>query len=85
MGSFRPIFAILMRTKRVQCRQVVYHFKACELENLKKKINFAKIFKFHNSKETFMNFAKYIVAHIFTKFKYFGKQIIFPNSLTQQL
>ena len=32
-----------------------------------------------------MNFAKYIVAHILVKFKYFEKQIIFLNSPARKL
>ena len=60
---------------------MIYHFKGCELENSKKKNNlFCEIFGFHNSKED-VNFAKYIVADILAKFKYFEKKIIFWNSL----
>ena len=32
-----------------------------------------------------MNFAKYIVTYILTKFKYFAKQIIFLNSPAPKL
>ena len=32
-----------------------------------------------------MNFAKYIVAHILAKFKYFAKQIMFSNSPARKL
>ena len=30
-----PFLEILMRTKLKESRQLIYHFKACELENLK--------------------------------------------------
>ena len=36
-----------------------------------------KAFRFYDSKEAVMNFAKCIVAHNLAKFKYFAKQIIF--------
>ena len=42
-------------------------------------------FRFHNSKETVMNFTKYIVVNILEKFKYLAKQIIFSNSPTLKL
>ena len=32
-----------------------------------------------------MNFAKYTVAHILAKFRYFAKQIIFLNSPARKL
>ena len=35
--------------------------------------------------EAVMNFAKYIVAHILAKFKYFAKTIIVLNSLAHKL
>ena len=42
-------------------------------------------FRFHNSKEAVLNFAKYIAAHILEKFKYFMKQITFLNSPARKL
>ena len=37
----------------------------------------AKKFKFRSFTQAFKNFAKYIIAYIFRKFKYFEKQIIY--------
>ena len=41
---------------------------------------FLEIFKFRDFKEGLLNFAKYIVAHIFATFKYFAKQTIYSDS-----
>ena len=38
---------------------------------------FRKKFKFCSVTKAFNNFAKYIIAFIFAKFKYFAKQIIY--------
>ena len=38
------------------------------------------IFKFRGFTKAFTNFAKYIIAFIFAKFKYFAKQIIYLES-----
>ena len=70
---------ILMRTKLVESRQVYIILKLASWK-IRKCNLFRKIFRFHNSKDSVMNFAKYIVPHIFAKFKYFAKQIIFSNS-----
>ena len=37
-------------------------------------------FKFRGFTKAFTNFAKYIIAFIFAKFKYFAKQIIYLES-----
>ena len=55
-------------------------FKARDLENYEYIIFcFAKISKFGNFKMAFMNFAKSIIADIFTIFKNFAKQTIYPD------
>ena len=41
---------------------------------------FREIFKFHGFKKAFVNFAKFIIAHIFAIFKYFAKQTIYSDS-----
>ena len=41
---------------------------------------FRKIFKFRGFKKAFMNFAKFIIAHIFAIFKYFVKQTMYSDS-----
>ena len=41
---------------------------------------FREIFKFRGFKKAFMNFAKFIIAHIFAIFKYFVKQTIYSDS-----
>ena len=47
---------------------------------------FREIFKFRGFKKALMNFAKFIMAHIFATFKYFAKQTIysdFPDHVLQ--
>ena len=67
-------------------RTRTYHisFKAGDLEiqiyNL-----FREKFKFCGFTKAFKNFAKYIIAFIFSKFKYFAKQIIYLESPDQPL
>ena len=39
-----------------------------------------EIFKFRGFKKAFMNFAKFIIAHIFAIFEYFPKQTIYFDS-----
>ena len=46
---------------------------------------FREKFTFRGFTKTFKNFAKYIIAFIFTKFKYFAKQIIYLESSDHQL
>ena len=41
---------------------------------------FRKIFKFRNFKKPFMNFPKFIIAHIFAIFGYFVKQTTYYDS-----
>ena len=41
---------------------------------------FREKFKFRGFTKAFTNFAKYIIAFIFAKFKYFAKQIIYLES-----
>ena len=41
---------------------------------------FREKFKFRGFTKAFKNFAKYIIAFIFAKFKYFAKQIIYLES-----
>ena len=43
-------------------------------------ICFAKKFKFRDFIKAFKNFAKYIIAFIFAKFKYLAKQVIYLES-----
>ena len=47
----------------------------CQIYNL-----FREKFKFRGFTKTFQNFAKCIIAFLFTKFKYFAKQIIYLES-----
>ena len=47
----------------------------CQIYNL-----FREKFKFRGFTKAFWNFAKYIIAFIFAKFKYFAKQIIYLES-----
>ena len=69
---FGPFLEILMRTKLVESRQVIYHFKACQLKN--SKIKFVrKLFKFRQ------NLSNYIFREIhnnllgIVKSEYFAK------------
>ena len=41
---------------------------------------FCEKFKFRGFTKAFKNFAKYIIAFIFTKFKYFAKKITYLES-----
>ena len=41
---------------------------------------FREKFKFRGFTKAFTNFAKYVIAFIFAKFKYFAKQIIYLES-----
>ena len=41
---------------------------------------FREKFKFRGFTKAFTNFAKYVIAFIFAKFKYFEKQIIYLES-----
>ena len=41
---------------------------------------FREKIKFRGFTKAFMNFAKYIITFIFSKFKYFAKQIIYLES-----
>ena len=42
--------------------------------------DYSRLFKFRGFTKAFTNFAKYIIAFIFAKFKYFAKQIIYLES-----
>ena len=46
---------------------------------------FREKFKFRGFTKAFKNFAKYIIAFIFAKFKYFAKQIIYLEFPDHQL
>ena len=46
---------------------------------------FREKFKFRGFTKAFKNFAKYVIAFIFAKFKYFAKQIIYLESPGHQL
>ena len=53
-------------------RRVIWRFQIYNL--------FREKFKFRGFTKAFKNFAKYIIAFIFAKFKYFTKQIIYLES-----
>ena len=53
-------------------KHVIWRFREYNL--------FREIFKFRENINTLRNFAKSVFAHIFAKFKYFSKQIIFLGS-----
>ena len=85
MGQFRPTFGNFddNQTRRKQTSDTSLKLA---IWGIRKYNLFRDIFRFHNSKETVMNFTKYInVAHTLTKFKYFAKQIIFWNSPARKL
>ena len=65
------------KCKLLEHKHIIYHFEA---DNYKYIICFAKKFKFRGFTKAFKNFAKYIIALIFAKFKYFAKQIIYLES-----
>ena len=46
---------------------------------------FREIFKFRDFMNTLRNFAKFVFAHIFAKFEYFAKVIIYWNLQTTYL
>ena len=53
-------------------KRVIWRFQIYNL--------FREKFKFRGFTKAFTNFAKYIIAFIFAKFKYFAKQIIYLES-----
>ena len=53
-------------------KRVIWRFQIYNL--------FCEKFKFRGFTKAFTNFAKYIIAFIFSKFKYFAKQIIYLES-----
>ena len=62
--------------KLLEHEHIIYHFKAGDLEIPNIYNLFREKFKFRGFTKAFKNFAKYI-AFIFSKFKYFAKQIIY--------
>ena len=62
--GFRPFLEVRKNFKLLEHKYIIYHFEAGDPR-------FTKAFK---------NFAKYIIAFILAKFKYFAKQIIYLES-----
>ena len=53
-------------------KRVIWRFQICNL--------FREKFKFRGFRKAFKNFAKYIIAFIFAKFRFFAKQITYLES-----
>ena len=53
-------------------KHVVWRFRICNY--------FREIFKFRDFMNTLRNFAKSVFAHIFAKFEYFAKVILYSKS-----
>ena len=86
MSNFRKVvrfYAIFGSSKKFQTLRIrTYHisFWSGWSGDSKYIICFAKKVKFRGFTKAFTNFAKYIIAFIFAKFKYFAKQIIYLES-----
>ena len=76
LGRFRKFEKISnsqnMNILYIILKHVIWRFQIYNL--------FREIFKFRGFTKAFTNFAKYIIAFIFAKFKYFAKQIIYLES-----
>ena len=76
LGHFRKFEKIWnsqnMNILYIILKHVIWRFQIYNL--------FREIFKFRGFTKAFTNFAKYIIAFIFAKFKYFAKQIIYLES-----
>ena len=76
LGYFRKFEKISnsqnMNILYIILKHVIWRFQIYNL--------FREIFKFRGFTKAFTNFAKYIIAFIFAKFKYFAKQIIYLES-----
>ena len=59
---------------------IICHFEEGDLEIPNIYNLFREKFKFRGFTKAFTNFAKYIIAFIFAKFKYLAKQIIYLES-----
>ena len=70
-----------MRTKLVGNNQVILNLASWIIREYSL---FREVFRFHNSDEAVMNFAKYIVAHILAKLKYFAKRTLFVKFSSSQ-
>ena len=84
MGPFKPIFGNFdeNQTRRKQISDIsLESLQAGKFEN----VICSRNIQIASSKEAIMNFAKYIAAHILTKFKYLANQIIFLNSLAHKV
>ena len=66
--------------KLLEHEHIIYHFEVGDLEIPNIYNLFREKFKFRGFTKAFTNFAKYIIAFIFAKFKYFAKQIIYLES-----
>ena len=56
----------------IALKYLIWRFRICNY--------FSEIFKFRYFMNTLRNFAKYVIAHISAKFKYFAKQFISMES-----
>ena len=86
MSNFREI---LLNGSRMAVRKKIQTFKNTNISyialnhvvwRLRMWNNFHEIFKFRDFMNTLRNFSKSVFAHIFVKFKYFGKQFILAES-----
>ena len=71
--------AVRKNVKLLKYEHIIYHFKGRGLE-ISKCNYFREIFKFRDFMNTLRNFAKSVCAHIFAKFEYFAKLIIYSKS-----
>ena len=60
-----------MSVKLLKYEHIIYSFEAINLEIL----NIRKIFNFCDFMKTLRNFAKFVFARIFAKFKYLAKKL----------
>ena len=67
ISNFKNMNVLYIILKHVVWRFQIYNY-------------FREIFKFRDFMNTLRNFAKSVFAHIFAKFEYFEKVIIYPKS-----